>query len=321
MTKLRFGLLGTGYWAVQAHGTALKASPEAALAGVWGRDPAKTAAAAAELGTTGYDDIEALIAASDAVAFAVPPDVQATLGLRAARAGRHLLLEKPLALDPPAARALAQAVEDADVAAVVFFTQRFSPGNERWIEQAVQDGPWHSAHLAHYANIFQPGNPFGASRWRRERGALWDIGPHALSVLLPVMGPVTSVAARRGPAGSDTVHMLLAHGRGPSGAAALPGSPVSPRPTTVSASTVSLSLTMPPAASANTFSLYGENGVRVRPDNTSTPADALALAVHELVQLVASGERQHRCDARFGLEVVEVLAAAEMALDLAAVEL
>ena len=44
---------------------------------------------------------------------------------------------------------------------------------------------------------FEPGNPFGESPWRKAKGALWDIGPHALSVLLPVLGPAESVAAQR----------------------------------------------------------------------------------------------------------------------------
>mgnify|MGYP001948023311 CR=1 FL=1 len=37
---LRFGLLGTGYWAAETHAAALRAHPGATLAGVWGRDPA-----------------------------------------------------------------------------------------------------------------------------------------------------------------------------------------------------------------------------------------------------------------------------------------
>ncbi|WP_410095188.1 Gfo/Idh/MocA family oxidoreductase [Streptomyces sp. wa22] len=46
---------------------------------------------------TGEEGLDALLAASDAVAFAVPPDVQAPLAVRAAEAGCHLLLDKPVA--------------------------------------------------------------------------------------------------------------------------------------------------------------------------------------------------------------------------------
>ncbi|MGC8626631.1 MAG: Gfo/Idh/MocA family protein [Acidimicrobiales bacterium] len=312
MSALRFGLLGTGYWALHAHGPALVASPHAELVGVWGRDPFRAAQAARQLGATSYKSPADLFAAVDAVAFALPPDVQASLALEAARAGLHLLLEKPLSLDLRAAEALVKAVDEARVATVVFFTQRFNPASEAWLSEAAQDGPWHSGHLVHYANIFQPGNAFGASPWRKARGALWDIGPHALSLVLPVMGPVSSVAARRGPVGSDTVHLVLAHG-GPSGSPAA-GTPVA-------VSTVSVSLTVPPAATANMLSLYGEKGVRTRPDNPYSTEDALAGAIHDLSEMVSTGQRAHRCDVRFGLEVVRALAAAERALDLPGAEL
>ncbi|HEU4898943.1 MAG TPA: Gfo/Idh/MocA family oxidoreductase, partial [Actinomycetota bacterium] len=85
---MRFGVLGTGYWAQEAHATALAAHPDAELAAVWGRDPARTDAAAARFGVAGHTDLDRLLAEVDAVAIAVPPDVQAELAVRAAAAGR-----------------------------------------------------------------------------------------------------------------------------------------------------------------------------------------------------------------------------------------
>jgi predicted dehydrogenase len=261
MAPLRFGLVGTSYWALHAHGTALAASPHADLRGVWGRDPVKAEELAQRLGAKSYTDFDQLLSEVDAVAFSVPPDIQADLAVRAARAGCHLVLEKPLALSVPGAEAVVGAVEEAGVAALVFFTSRFRPSTEQWTQEAVEARPWHSAHLIQYANIFQPGNPFSGSVWRRERGALWDVGPHALAGIMPVMGPVTSVAARRGPAESDTVHLVLTHGLEVDRAgrvAAVAG-------TVVAASTVSLSLTMPPAAISNQLVFYGERGAWARP--------------------------------------------------------
>src|SRR5439155_13758261 len=95
---LRFGLVGTGYWARIAHAPALAATEGIELAAVWGRDPGAAAALAAEHGATSVDDIDALLAAVDGVAFAVPPDVQAPIAAAAARAGKHLMLEKPIAI-------------------------------------------------------------------------------------------------------------------------------------------------------------------------------------------------------------------------------
>ena len=69
---LRFGVCGTGYWAQEAHATALAAHPETELVGFWGRDPARTEAAAARFGVAGHTDLDRLLAEVDAVAVAVP---------------------------------------------------------------------------------------------------------------------------------------------------------------------------------------------------------------------------------------------------------
>lgn len=53
MSSLRFGLVGTGYWARTIHAVALSGAADVQLAGVWGRDPVKTAALAEGAGTTG----------------------------------------------------------------------------------------------------------------------------------------------------------------------------------------------------------------------------------------------------------------------------
>jgi len=94
---LRFGLVGTGYWARIAHAPALASTEGIELAAVWGRDPRAAAALAAEYQAAPYEEIEAMLAAVDGVAFAVPPDVQAPIAAAAARAGKHLMLEKPIA--------------------------------------------------------------------------------------------------------------------------------------------------------------------------------------------------------------------------------
>jgi predicted dehydrogenase len=87
---MRFGLIGTGYWAATVHAPGIVSHPETELAGVWGRDPAKSDGLAAQFGARPFSDVDELIAAVDAVAFSVPPDVQAELAVRAGSAGRAL---------------------------------------------------------------------------------------------------------------------------------------------------------------------------------------------------------------------------------------
>src|SRR5829696_4703026 len=173
---LRFGVLGTGYWAEEAHATALAAHPGTELVGVWGRDPAKTEAFAARFGIRGHADLDRLLAEVDAVAIAVPPDVQAELAVAAAAAGRHLLLDKPLALSV----------------------------------EATATGDWRGGGGAWLGSVFtEPSSPFAGSPWRRRKGALWDLGPHLLALALPVLGPVESVSAATTP--PEAVNLILYH--------------------------------------------------------------------------------------------------------------
>ena len=76
---MRFGLLGTGFWAKEVHATALAGHDSAELVGVWGRDLAKAKAVGAEFEVPGIADVDELLAQVDAVAIALPPHVQAPL--------------------------------------------------------------------------------------------------------------------------------------------------------------------------------------------------------------------------------------------------
>ncbi|QBJ88939.1 gfo/Idh/MocA family oxidoreductase [Streptomyces seoulensis] len=290
---MRIGLLGTGPWARAAHAPALAGHPGVEFAGVWGRHPEAAAELAGGYGVRAYPDVDALLADVEAVAVALPPSAQAELAVRAARAGRHLLLDKPLALGVTEARAVAEAAERAQVASVVFFTTRFQKEPEAWIEEQAAEAGWFTARAQWLGSVFTSDSPFAASAWRREKGALWDVGPHALSVLLPVLGDVRQVlSAVHGPA--DTVHLVLDHATGAS-------------------STLTLSLSAPPSAAGADVELRGESGVTLLPRSSEGAVPALARAVDALTAAARTG-RRHACDAAFGLRVTEILAAAQARL-------
>ncbi|MFD0318879.1 Gfo/Idh/MocA family protein [Streptomyces flavalbus] len=291
---MRIGLLGTGPWARMAHAPALAGHGELEFAGVWGRRPDAARELADQYGVRAYDDVDALVADVDAVAIALPPEVQAELAVRAARAGRHLLLDKPLAPTVARGRAVTEAARAAGVASVVFFTKRFQRATEAWIEEQAAAGGWFTARAQWLGAVFTTDSPFAASPWRREKGALWDVGPHALSVLLPVLGDVRRVAAvARGP--QDTVQLVLDHDGGAS-------------------STLTLSLTAPLAAQGSGVELRGTSGVTELPTPAETPVDALARAASALRTAARTGT-PHPCDAAFALRVTEILAEAERLLD------
>ncbi len=293
MDKLRFGVIGTGYWAREVHAAGIASHPDAELVGVWGRDPAKAATLAKARGTAAFDDLDAMLAAVDAVAFSVPPDVQAELAPRAAEAGRHLLLEKPLALGPAAAQRVVDAVERNGVAAIVFFTERYIAQRESWLGRLVAEGGCLGGEAAWLGSLRTPDNPFADSPWRKSEGALWDVGPHALAGLLPVLGPVRAVVAV--PGLDDLVHLTLTHDSG-------------------ATSHVALSLTMPPDATRFAMSFYRADGWHTRPEAPFEPVQAHRNAVGELIALIRSGQTEHRCDVRFARDIVDVLDRAQSAL-------
>lgn len=291
---MRFGLVGTGPWARIAHGPGLASAEDIDLVGVWGRDPDRTAALARDLATVAYDDFAAMLHDVDAVAFSVPPDVQATMAIDAARAGKHLLLDKPVATDTEAAQALVQAVEAAGVASVVFFTDRFSPGFRGWCEHVRRTGGWRGGWTTWLTFLDHPGNPYRDSVWRRERGVLWDIGPHALSTLGATLGPVCSLTAAGGR--DDTVTLILRHEGG-------------------ATSTATLTLSAPPSAVRVETTLWGDAGFSTMPARSpGRDGDVLAVAARELVAAARTGER-HPIDVAFGARVVELLALAQTQLD------
>ncbi|MFE1029394.1 Gfo/Idh/MocA family protein [Streptomyces sp. NPDC058818] len=290
---MRIGLLGTGPWADMAHAPALRRHDGLDFVGVWGRRPDAAEELADRHGTRAYDDADALLADVEAVAVALPPAVQAELAVRAARAGCHLLLDKPLAATVPQGRAVVEAVRAAGVASVVFFTARFQPGTEAWITEQAARGDWFTARAQWLGAVFSGDSPFADSPWRREKGALWDVGPHALSVLLPVLGDARGVTAAA-PGPGDTVHLVLDHTGGAS-------------------STLTLSLTAPPAAAGATVELCGGAGVTLLPESAEGPVPALLRAADALLSS-AGGGHPHACDAAFGLRVTEILAEAEALL-------
>jgi predicted dehydrogenase len=290
---MRFGLVGTGHWARVTHAPGVAAAEGAQLVGVWGRRPDATAALAEAAGITAYDDYAAMLDDVDAVAFAVPPDVQTQTALAAARAGKHLLLDKPVALDSARAAELAGVVAQAGVAALVFFTSRFQTAVRDWVDE-VGARSWEGGTATWLGSAFAPGSPYAGSSWRRERGGLWDVTPHALSVLVPALGPVTHVsAAERGV--RDTRHLVLHHESG-------------------ATSTVTVGIDAAEAAAFNEAVVWGQPGRRPMPWGDDEPDVCLRRATEELLAAATGPTREHPCDLRLGTHVVEVIEAAERVL-------
>ena len=292
---VRVGLAGTGYWPEEIHLPVLAACDGVELVGLWGRNDQRARSLATMFGVKPFEKFEDMVAAVDAMVIAVAPQAQPQLALPAARAGKHLLLEKPLAMSNADAAEIERAVDAAGVASVVFFMRRFVPVLETALV-ALQGGAWRSCRVRMLSATIVPGSPYLDSAWRNVDGAvLWDIGPHVLSILFPVLGGVRSITAtRRG----QTVCFTTAHASG-------------------ALAEVELSLHAGAKDAVSEVIFKGAHGEAQLPAfafSRESRRDACARALGALLANIATGERRHPCDVRFGAAGVPVLVAAEQSI-------
>ncbi|MGA8117143.1 MAG: Gfo/Idh/MocA family oxidoreductase [Actinocatenispora sp.] len=192
------GLVGAGPWARMMYAPMLTGGPETRLAGVWARRADAAGELAGEYGVPAFTEYGELLAACDAVAFAVPPDVQARMATEAARAGRAVLLDKPIGLTLDEAHALTEAVDAAGVVNQLVLSNRYRPRIRRFLAEAAAF-PTIGAQARMVTGAFVTG-PF-TTPWRLEYGSLHDIGPHALDLLDAAVGEIEDLWAVGDPRG------------------------------------------------------------------------------------------------------------------------
>jgi predicted dehydrogenase len=296
--RIRVGVAGSSYWAWWCHGTVLARHPGVDFVGFWARRREVAEGAVEQVGAGDvFADLDQLLDRVDLLAVALPPDVQPGVAVRAARAGKHLLLEKPLAFEPPAARKVAEAVRESNVHGLVFLTYLYHPTVVTWLDEmadlARRAGPWEGAIVSCAGGIGGDDSPYRGSSWRWERGGLWDLGPHGLSIASALLSPVYQVIGTRGV--RDAAHVLLNHETG-------------------AATYLSLTLTAPPGAEEASVEIWGPGGRH----RLSLPSDSLrevyARAVDDLLHAIGSGA-QPLSGVESAVESVDILYAAESAIN------
>ncbi|NED88353.1 Gfo/Idh/MocA family oxidoreductase [Streptomyces sp. SID11233] len=221
---VRVGLVGAGPWARAMHARMLAAGPETALTAVWARRPEAAAELAQAHGALAAGSFEELLDHCEAVAFAVPPAVQAGLAVQAAAAGRALLLEKPLGADLAAARAVADAVAEHGVISQLVLTKRYHPATRAFLAEAATRQVF-GARSCYLHGAFLGGE--FATGWRLEHGALLDLGPHLLDLLDSAVAPIVSVRGTGDP--RRWIELTCEHENGAVSQASLSGSVSLPR--------------------------------------------------------------------------------------------
>jgi len=276
------GLVGAGPWAAELHAPMLADGPETRLTAVWARRPEAAAELAARHGARAVTRYEELFDHCEAVAFAVPPDVQAEMAPAAARAGKALLLEKPIGLDLAGARRVVDAVEEAGVVSQVVLTKRYHPLTQRFIDEASSFEAT-GARSAYLHGAFLGGK--FATPWRLAHGALLDLGPHLLDLLIAALGPIEDIRGAGDP--RRWVEITSRHASGVVSQASLSGA-------------VSLS------RSVTSIELYGTGGSLEFDANTIDHDECPPILRREFATAVRSGTG-HPLDARHGLMLQELL--------------
>ncbi|GAA1437876.1 Gfo/Idh/MocA family oxidoreductase [Microlunatus lacustris] len=197
VSRLGVAVLGAGSIAA-AHLDAYRQQPEAEVVAVCDRHPERAGALAARYGVPQVHGSVAALLADDrveAVSLCTANASHAELAVAVLQAGRHVLVEKPLATTLVDARAVERAAASSGRVAQVGFVRRFS-GNVVALKRFVDAGDLGEIYYARATNLRRAGHPGGwyGDRDRSGGGPLIDIGSHVLDLAWYLMGrpaPVT----------------------------------------------------------------------------------------------------------------------------------
>jgi len=227
---LRFGVIGTSGHATRIAAPTLAVSPEAVLLGAAGSRPERSDELAKRHNLErSYASLEALLGDPDvdAVWICSPNHLHAAHVARCAAAGKHVLVEKPLATSVRDADAAIEAAGRAGVTLAVGYQHRFRPAHRRLFD-LVRGGAVGAVGLVRIHRFwrwpyYEDMDPSGPPAWRRssaESGG-WvtnDLGSHLIDLALWLSGlPATLVGAalatqRFAVETEDTAALLLSLG-------------------------------------------------------------------------------------------------------------
>lgn len=192
--RYNVGIIGYG-WVSTAHIAAINATPQAQVTAICSSRPLDSSQVSARHGGTikCYTSLDEMLKDPElhVVSVCSYPQAHAKHAVAAAKAGKHLIIEKPLALNWQDCLAIQKAVQDAGVKTCVCFECRFS--SQFLTVKAIIDGGLlgriHYGEVDYYHGI---GPWYGQFRWNTRKDAggssLLSAGCHALDALLLCMG-------------------------------------------------------------------------------------------------------------------------------------
>lgn len=233
--QVRVGLVGLGnsgwFYHAQAH---LAGSRDFELTAVCSEQAGRAQEAAAQFGGRPYTDWRQMVQAPDVelVVLALPHHLHRDVAVAAATAGKHVLVEKPIAVTTAEADEMIEAADQAGVLLSVFHQRRWEQ-DFQVIRQAVADGLigdlWRvevaRTHAGRYrtAGTDQPHVGDDVLEWPHRRdcggGISYLVAPHPVDQLLQLVGePATTITGRvHQHPGDDVEHYIGIEAAFPSG--------------------------------------------------------------------------------------------------------
>ncbi len=198
MSGFRLGLLGAGYIS-QTYMAALDHVPGAEVTAVWSRTRERAEGFAHRFGVERATDVvEELIEAVDVVCVNSPNACHAAHAIAAAEAGRHVIVEKPLAVTLEQGRAMIEAAERAGVglayAEELAFVPKFRRARDLLAGGELGDPVYVTQREAHAG----PYSPWFFTREEAGGGVLMDMACHSVECVRWILGKpeVRAVTAR-----------------------------------------------------------------------------------------------------------------------------
>jgi len=200
VTRYGFGIIGAGVIAT-THAEAIARVPGARLAAVTDTSLDSAKRLADLSGCAAEPDIDALLARDDVdiVTVCVPSGLHAEVGVAAAAAGKHLIVEKPIDVTLESADRLIGAARAAGVKLTVISQHRFDPGVVE-LRRLIDDGALGALLLGEASTKWYRSQAYYDSgtwrgTWALDGGSLMNQGVHYVDLLLACMGPVAEVTA------------------------------------------------------------------------------------------------------------------------------
>ena len=199
MTTLNFGLIGCGRVAPR-HAQSIQQLPQTHLAAVADIRASRAHNFSEQYAATAYQDYHDLLARQDidAVSICVPSGLHAQVALDALRAGKHVLVEKPIALALDDADRMIQVAKAEQRKLAVVLQNRYNSPMQR-LRRLVDEGGLGDLYLGNATDPWYRPQSYYEDEWHgtwaMDGGALMNQSIHHIDALQWFMGPVQSVQA------------------------------------------------------------------------------------------------------------------------------